>query len=250
MLRWSEQWNRASASHFNRKHGFAGVRFFGDRSTLDEDTIVKFGRAQRRLMTGMRISANDADGPASPTQEAELMLALLHSVDRDAFDLTLANSELVLEQQHAMQPRVLMQRLPRILQEADAMGHSVSIRPRSHGHANEPVVVCVDDVDTAGLARLQPYAFLTLATGAQRYQCWLAVIVGVARGATASRLLSPAAGSAGQARTGALLAGSKNRRQGDEFQIRLTHAQMGLVSPLAQLESKGLTPYLWAAQRF
>lgn len=250
MLRWSEQWNHASASHFNRKHGFSGVRFFGDRSSLDEDTIVKFGRAQRRLMTGMRFSADSSDGPDSPVQEAEVMLALLHSVDRDTCDLTLANSEGVLEQEHAVQPRVLMQRLPRILQEADEMGHSVSIRPRRIGRPNEPVVLCVDDVDIDGLARLRPHAFLTLATGAQRYQCWLAVIIGVARGATASRLLAPAPEIAGRAGTGVLLAGSKNRKQRDDFQVRLSSAQMGLVSPLAQLESKGLTPYLWAAQRF
>ena len=250
MLRWSELWNHASASHFNRKHGLAGVRFFGDRSSLDEDTIVKFGRAQRRLMTGMRVSAAGSDGPDSPVQEAELMLALLHSVDRDSCDLTLANSERVLKHEHAVPPRLLMQRLPRILQEAGAMGHRVSIRPRRHGLPDEPLVLCVDDVDTVGLAKLQPHAFLTLATGAQRYQCWLAVIVRAARGATASRLLSPAPEIANPAASGVLLAGSRNRRQGDEFEVRLSSAQMGLVSPLAQLEGKGLTPYLWNAQRF
>jgi GT2 family glycosyltransferase len=250
MLRWSEQWNVASARHFNHKHGVAGVRFFGDRSSLDEDTIVKFGRAQRRLMTGMRILSDGCDGPDSPAQEAELMLALLHSVDRDTCDLTVADSQGVLEQECAIQPRALMQRLPRLLQEAGSMGHSVSVRPRRHGHPNEPVVLCIDDVDSDGLARLQPHAFLTLETGPRRYQCWLAVVVGIARGATATRLLSSPPEGAGRTGIGGLLAGSKSRAQGNDFRVRLTSGQMGLVSPLAQLEAKGLTPYMWKAQRF
>ena len=75
MLRWCDAWNQASASHFDQKHGFSGVRHFGDRSALEEDTIIKFGRAQRRLFTGMRIPGDDAsDRPESSIEEADLML--------------------------------------------------------------------------------------------------------------------------------------------------------------------------------
>jgi len=255
MLRWSECWNRASMSHFNRKHGVAGVRFAGDRSNLDEDTVVGFARAHRRALTGLRFPVDATDRPGSPAQEAELMLALLHSVDRDTCGLSISTPERLLEQHDAVELRLLMQRLPGILREADAQGHSVTIRPRAQGHPNEPAVLCIDGVDRDGHARLKPYAFMTLETGAQRFQCWLAIIVGAANSAIASRLRAPAPDAlgvrgAGPASAGVLLAGSRDPRAGHGARVEISSGQVGLVTALAHLEREGLTPYLWTAQRF
>jgi GT2 family glycosyltransferase len=250
MLRWSDAWNQASASHFNQKHGFSGVRHFGDRSTLEEDTIIKFGRGQRRLMTGMRIPADDlGDRPESPVEEAELMLALFQSVDRNTFDLTRATAERVVEHTPGMDPRVLMERLSTILKDAEEQGCNVMIRPRGQDRPNEPVLLRVDDLDEEGLAKLQTYAFLTLETGAHRFQCWFAIVVGPARGAL--RKLSPAARMSG-AKGDAFLAGSNHFSQeqpdNHNVRVRLVSGQMGMVNGLGQLESKGVLPYLWAGQ--
>jgi len=250
MLRWSDAWNQASANHFDQKHGFSGVRHFGDRSSLEEDTIVKFGRGQRRLMTGMRIPTHDmGDKPESPIEEAELMVALFQSVDRNTFDLTQATAQRVVEHTPGMDPRVLMERMSTILKEAEEQGCNVMIRPHGQGRPNEPVLLRVDNLDGGGLAKLQPYAFLTLETGVHVYQCWFAVVVGPARGAL--RKLSPAARMSG-AKGDALLAGSKLFGQqqvaNTNVRVRLVSGEMGLVNGLGQLESKGLLPYLWSGQ--
>lgn len=252
MLRWSETWNQTSASHFNQKWGVSGVRFFGDQSNLDEDTIVKFGRGQRRLMTGFRIPADGiADRPESPAEEAELMLAMFQSVDRDTFDLTLATAERVLEHTPAMAPRTLMERLPRILRDSSEQACKVTVLPRGQGRPNEPVMLRVDDLDAERLARLQAYAFLVVETAAQRYQCWLAIALGAARGSSL-RKLSPAGQRAGAANGGALLAGSRSPGgvppDHAHFDVRLVSAHAGLVNTLGQLESKGLLAYLWSGQ--
>ena len=250
MLRWSDDWNQASASHFNQKHGFSGVRYFGDRSSLEEDTIIKFGRGQRRLMTGMRIPGHDmGDRPESPVEEAELMLALFRSIDRNTFDLTWATAERVVEHTPGMGPRVLMERLSTILKEAEEQGCNVVIRPHGQGRPNEPVLLRVDNLDGESLAKLQANALLVLETGAHTYQCWFAIAIGTAPGAL--RKLSPAARMSG-AKGEALLAGSKcfSQQQPDNgnVRVRLISAQVGMVNGLGQLESKGVLPYLWSGQ--
>jgi glycosyl transferase family 2 len=250
MLRWSDGWNQASASHFNQKHGVSGVRHFGDQSTLEEDTILKFARGQRRLMTGMRIESQGlGDRPESPVEEAELMLALFQSVDRNTFDLTRATAERVVEHVPGMDSRGLMERLSSILTESNEQGCNVMIRPHGQRRPNEPVLLLVDNLNDEGLAKLQQYAFLTLETGAHAYQCWFAIAIGPARGAL--RKLSPAARMSG-AKGDALLAGSTHFRQDQpdngSVRVRLVSGQMGVVNSLGQFESKGLLPYLWSGQ--
>jgi len=248
MLRWSDAWNQASASHFNQKHGFSGVRHFGDRSDLEEDTIIKFGRGQRRLMTGMRIPNPDRDDrPELPLEEAQLMLVLFQSVDRNTFDLTLATPERVVEHTPGMDPRMLMERLSTVLNEAEEQGYNVMIRPHGQGRPNEPVLLRVDSLDSEGLAKVQPYAFLTLEISVHTYQCWFAVVVGPTRGAL--RRLSRAART--DEKTDAFLAGSKcfgQRPDRNNVRVRLVDGQMGLVNGLGQLESRGVLPYLWSGQ--
>lgn len=254
MLRWSEVWNRTSANRFNEKRGFDGVRFFGDQSNLVEDSVVNFGRSQRRLLTGLRIpSGGNADRPESPVEEAELMLAVLQSVDRDVFYLTLANGHIV-EQAADLDPRALMRRLPRLLQQADEQGYNVMIRARGQGRPNQPLLLRVDNLEEKDLARLQAHAFLILETGPQRYQCWLAIVVGAARGAAAARVLAQATNPARAGKGNALLAGSRNFSRatdplnGGNPRVRVASAHTGLLNTLAQLEREGLTPYLWAGE--
>src|SRR5262249_46916059 len=95
MLRWSEAWNVASVRHFIEKWGYDALGWLGDTGRRgDEDTIVRFGRGHRRLLTGLRTNGNQLrDAHPSPIEEAELMLALWLSVDRDRFSLTLLDRQ-------------------------------------------------------------------------------------------------------------------------------------------------------------
>ena len=97
MLRWSETWNLATIRHFNQKWGVSAVRWLGDESTLDaEDTIVRWSRGHRRLMTGLRVPTEGMDyRPELPLEQAQLMVAMFLSVDRDCFDLTLTTEPTV-----------------------------------------------------------------------------------------------------------------------------------------------------------
>ena len=78
MLRWSEEWNSASVRHINHKWGYSGLGWLGDKNPPkgDEDTIVRFGRGHRRLMTGLRPNSDDLMS-VLPIEQAELMVALL-----------------------------------------------------------------------------------------------------------------------------------------------------------------------------
>ena len=71
----------------------SGLRFFNDTADLGlEDTIVRWARAHRRLMTGLHVSSKTlADRPWSAVEEAEFLIATFSSVDRDSFDLMLTD---------------------------------------------------------------------------------------------------------------------------------------------------------------
>ena len=57
MMRWSDAWNRATVRHFKEKWDYSILRFYGDSASLDgEDTVLRWARGHRRLMTGLRIS--------------------------------------------------------------------------------------------------------------------------------------------------------------------------------------------------
>jgi GT2 family glycosyltransferase len=249
MLRWSEAWNVASVRHFNEKWGVSTVRWFGDQSDLDlEDTIIRWGRGQRRLMTGLRVPADGMAGrPELPLEEAELMVGMFQSVDRDAFDLMLiAEDERVIECATALNPQALMEQLPRVLKESEEKNYNVGIGPRSQGRPNEPALVRVDDIDAEQLKRIRSYAFLILETRPDTYQCWLAIAKNPSLSVTLRRLLE---GKEIAGANTAYLAGSKNvnhqQADGSYLRVRLVGAQAGLLNTVWKLEKEGVLPYLW-----
>jgi len=175
---------------------------------------------------------------------------MFQSVDRDCFDLTLTtDGESVIQSASGLSPQALLERLPRMLQEAEEKDLNVTVRPLSQERLHEPALVRVDDLDSEKLRNVQPYAFLTLETQPQRYQCWLAVDKGNWRSAaTLRRLAAPWEGASSN--SSARLAGSKNVSQkyrhldGSSHRVRLVEACTGLLNTIGQLESKGVLPYL------
>jgi len=247
MLRWSEEWNLATARHFNEKWGVSSVLHISDKSNSTlEDTIIRFARGHRRLMTGLRISERDDDRPESPLEQAELMAAMLQSVDRDHVDLILTTHEgSVIQSDSTLSPQALLERLPHALQEAEKKNLNVTIRPVSQGRPHEPALVRVDDLDSEKLRSVQPYALLTLETQPRRYQCWLAVDKGNWRSAALLRRLASAREATSPNGHGHL-AGSINVSQKYEcsHRVKLVEASTGLLNTIGQLESKGVLPYL------
>lgn len=247
MLRWSEEWNLATARHFNEKWGVSSVLHISDKSNSTlEDTIIRFARGHRRLMTGLRVSETDEDRPELPLEHAELMVALFQSVDRDRFDLALmSDEESVSESASALSPQALMERLPRVLQDAEEKNRNVTIRPMSQERPHEPALVRVDDLDSQKLQSVRPYALLTLETQPERYQCWLAIDRGNWRSsATLRRLTAQTEGARSDGH--AHLAGSINvsQRHSSPHRVRLVEACTGLLNTLGQIDSKGVLAHL------
>jgi GT2 family glycosyltransferase len=250
MMRWSDAWNRATIHHFAKKWGFSSVRFFGDPASLDgEDTILRWARGHRRLMTGLRISGKGDDCPKTPREEAECMVALFLSVDRQAFDLVMAaEDEHAIEQAHALDAQAVFARLAGMLARADEEDFNVMIRPLPLPVADSVVLLRLDDLDAERLAKVRSYAFLVLATGAGTYQCWLAVAKGDPRSAALWRRsgVTARAGGAGPVR----IAGSKivssgsGRASGGYPRVRLVDGCSGMLNPLWSLEEQGLLPLL------
>jgi GT2 family glycosyltransferase len=251
MLRWSEAWNVASARHFNEKWDVSCVRFFTDKAgSDDEHTIVGWARGQRRMMTGLRVPAAGMDYlPELPLEQAELMVALFQSVDRDYFDLALTTDQGIIELSSELTPQAVLNQLPAALQKAEERQLRLMLHPLRQARPNEAVLLRIDRIDSARLSKLQPYSFLTLQTGPQHYQCVLAV----------DRLdwrATAALGRSGASVTGDRLnnfiglAGSRSVESGRSpsgdasHRITLIEARTGLLSSIGQLDRKGVLPYL------
>jgi GT2 family glycosyltransferase len=255
MLRWSEAWNLATVRHFNQKWGVSALLWFNEKSTPDtEETIIKFARGHRRFMTGLRAPADGAGyRPELPSEQAELMIAMFLALDRDCFDLTLkTENQDVIETMAALGPQQIFQRLPQVLQEADEKKLNILIQPVSSGQTREPALLRVDELDHAATRELKSYAFLTLETSPEHFQCWLAVDRSHWRdGASLRKLVGQAA-----TENGGHLAGSKNVRRefrqstGSYPTVRLVEAATGLLVSVHQLEKTELLPYLWSSHMF
>ena len=257
MLRWSETWNLETVRHFNQKWGVSAARWFGDESSPDtEDTIVRWARGHRRLMTGLRVSG-DVVGcrPESFLEQAEVMVAMFLSVDRDCFDLALTTGDGSIEKfQSALNPQASLEQLPHLLQEADEKNLNVMIHPLAHGRPGEPALVRLDDLDPEGLSRVKPYAFLTLETRPGRYQCLLAVAQGNWRSdATLRRLVAADQGN-GKTNSFVRMAGSKNAEPesgqiaGGYPRVKLIEGVTGHLITVHQLEGSKAVPHLWSSQ--
>ena len=172
MLRWCEAWNIASVRHFNQKWGYTALGWLGDKGRHgDEDTIVRFGRGHRRLLTGLRMNG-DQPSPIrrSPLEEAELMVAAFLSVDRDRFDLSIVDNEgRVVESQLDLNPQGAFEHLRTLLPRAGET-LSLRIRPVEAHRASDPALVRIDGLDFAAVRKLRALAFLTLETSPEVFQ--------------------------------------------------------------------------------
>jgi GT2 family glycosyltransferase len=253
MLRWSEAWNLATVRHFNNKWDVSGSLWFSEKSTPDaEETIVKFARGHRHAMTGLKAPTDEMKyRPDLPSEQAELMIAMFLSVDRDCFDLvTMADDGNVIESIQALGPEEILGRLPRVLQEAEEKNLNVLIRLVSGKRPAEAALIRIDELDDAAMCKVRPFAFLTLETSPQRYQCWLAVNKRHWHDVAALRRW------AGQSRMddSFRLAGSRaarreyQRTNGSYPRVRLVEAATGMMVSIHQLETSGLRPYLGSSQ--
>jgi len=250
MLRWSEAWNVSSAQHFNRKWDVSCVRFFTENAgSEDEHTIVGWARGQRRLMTGLRVPAAGMDYlPELPLEQAELMVALFQSVDRDYFDLALTLDQSIIELFSGLAPQEVLNRLPAALQRAEENQLSLMLRPLRQARSKEAVLLRIDRLDAAGVSKVQPYSFLTLQTGPQLYQCILALDRLDWR-TTAALSQSGASAARNDLNDFVGLAGTRITRFGEPslnlvHRIKLIEARIGLLSSIVQLGRKGIIPYL------
>jgi hypothetical protein len=250
MLRWSEAWNVASARHFNDKWDVSCVRFFTEEAGPDEEhTIVAWARGQRRLMTGLTVPAAGMDYlPELPLEQAQLMVALFQSVDRDYFDLALTTDQGIVELSSELTPQAVLNQLPAALQTAEERHLSLMLRPLRQARSNEAILLRFDRLGSARLAKLQPYSFLTLQTGPQRFQCMLAVdrldwraTAALGRSdATTGDSLNDFIGLAGSRS----VESGRSPSDGGSYRIKLVEARTGLLSSIRQLERKGVLPYL------
>jgi hypothetical protein len=176
MLRWSESWTVDSVRHFNKKWNIKEVRHISDKKNAYEDgSVVGFARAWRRRIAGVNVfCGNPAIRPDLPIDQAKLMIALMQSFDREYFDLAITGETGQFgEVGRSLSPSSLLHELPRFMEKAEAEGLSLLIRPlRRDPHA--PIFLRFDDCTDADLKRWAPHAFLTLKTGTECYQCWLA----------------------------------------------------------------------------
>jgi GT2 family glycosyltransferase len=250
MMRWSEAWNQATVRHFKEKWGYSSMRSFDDQAGLDsEDTILRWARRNRRRLAGLRILGEGDDGPESPREEAQCMVALFLSVDREAFDLGLvAEDEHPLEELANVGADAVFDRLSGMLARAHEENLNLMIRPLPAPASNPVVLLRLDDMNKERLAKVRSHAFLVLETGAETYQCWLAITKGDPRSAALWRRLglSARAGGADPVRIAGSRIVSPEIRQanGGAPRVRLVEGHSGLLNPLWVLEEQGLLPLL------
>ena len=176
MLRWSEEWNIVTTNRFCEKWGVTAMGWLGNQSTpVSGDLLVRFGRGHRRIMTGVKYVA-DEEYRISPTEQAELMIALFQSMDRDHVDLRMSakNGEVV-GLLPSLGPDAVHRRLPELLRKAESQDLGVAIRPVDKGGQEGLTLLRLDDLDPLTLEQVQDRAFMILETDHRIYQCWYAV---------------------------------------------------------------------------
>jgi hypothetical protein len=257
MLRWSEAWNLASVRHFNKKWGVSSVRHISDKSSLDrEDTIIRFARGRRRLLTGLRVSPEEKGyWPEQPLEQAELMVAMFQSVDRDCFDLALTtNDGSVVQSALALDPQEMVDRLPHVLRESEDRNLNVMIRPRDQGRHDEPILVRLDDLSTEDTGRIKRYAFMTLETSPNHYQCWIAVDRNILQTVPTLSRLAPRTATETSANHFVRLAGSPcvepqlRQPDGRYPRVQFVEGVIGFLATARQLEGSEIQPFLFSSR--
>jgi GT2 family glycosyltransferase len=178
MLRWSDGWNLASVRHFNEKWGVDAVRHVNDQTLFDEEgSIIGFGRSWRRHLAGIKIGGdNGTEGPRSPLEQAEVMIASFQAVDRDCFDLVVTNAEgRRIDSALSLAPDAILDRLPGAVGKADEEGLNLMIRLVEPTRPHHPHVIRLDDLTAEQLPLVRSCAFMTLETRPGRFQCWIAI---------------------------------------------------------------------------
>ncbi len=176
MLRWSEEWNSETANRFCDKWGVSAMGWLGNKSTpVSRDLLVKFGRGHRRIMAGVKYM-DDQEAGVSPLEQAELIVALFQSMDRDCFELQLSTREgKILESLTSLGAHEVQRRLPGLLSEAESKAVSIAVRPIDRGEQDALVLLCLDDLDVLAMEEAQLSAFMILETASKFYQCWFAI---------------------------------------------------------------------------
>ena len=255
MLRWSEAWNLRTVQHFNQKWNVTTVRFFTDKTEPEADhTTSRWARGHRRLMTGLNINATGPTDSRSCLEQAQLIIALFLSIDKDRFDLLLTTDagELVTSEA-ALDPDQLFERLPAHLQAADNRNLNIMIRPLTNDRPGEPLLIMVDQLDSQAVEAVRPHAFLTLTTNPDRYQCWVAVGAPSWRSAAAlRRMVGPDKPRTEDDPFWVNLAGANNVRasgagpQGRYPRVALAEAVVGRLVTVHQLENSKAAAHLWS----
>jgi GT2 family glycosyltransferase len=242
MLRWSEDWNVSTVRHFNSKWDVSSVVHIDDTSnSAHTDTALRFARGHRRLMTGLRISETDEDRPISILDQAELMIAMFQSVDRETFDLIWTSPEGGLtESSEALTHQTLTERLSLAIDKMERNELTVMIKPRPPKLPQDPALVCLDHLSGEKMQTIKPFAFLTLEVEPGQYQCWLAIDQGTWRDAASLRRLGKLSKDVAAGST-VHLAGSHN---GKGSRVRLVEACAGLMNTIAGLENRGVVPLI------
>lgn len=246
MLRWSEAWSRSTTDHFCEKWGMSFVRFFRDDADLERgDTFLRWTRAQRRLIAGLRVpSPDDAYRPESLVEQAQLVIALFESVDRHYFDLSVIDrSGRVLESASHLDPQRLFDDLPRLLKKSED-GGTLRLRPIPEDEPVSPTLLRLDGLDPSDMALVKPHALLVLETGPETCQCWLAV---VSKGWRDRAALNAWTGERPEDGEGnfAMLPGGTTA---DGAQVKFVAGCAGSVLTLSQIESTGILACLAGAR--
>ena len=239
MLRWSEQWNIATTNRFCEKWGVTAMGWRGNNQSTEvsRDLLLKFGRGHRRIMTGVKYVADREDG-VSPVEQAELMIALFQSIDRDCFDLRVSakNGE-VLQSLANLGPDDVHRRLPELLREAEHKNLSVAIRPGDNGRQGGLGLLRLDDLDALALDQVQRSAFMILETDQGIYQCWFAVD---------NKQMPTLANSMATEKSAATqdpfapLAGSRRTATVESPRVRIASGSAGLLMPPNQLAKQSI----------
>ena len=253
MLRWCDEWSNASVERFRRKWNVAATRHFGDADTSGgiEDTAVRFGRAHRRRATGMHVPGDRDGAPLPAHDQARLMVALLQTVDRDAFDLALTNADDVEVEAHlGLAADATLARLPGLLRCSENERLNVRIRARPPRHANGPALVRLD-IEAEALPDVEPFGFLVLRTGENRYQVWVAVDRSSPRSATLLRRLAAQSRTVGISMPWSSVAGSLEIRPGSDAsgpaRVTLYKGIAGAITTAMDLSDGTAQAYLWSS---
>jgi glycosyltransferase involved in cell wall biosynthesis len=238
MLRWSEDWSLRSVRAFNRKRGITGVKHTSDTSdAYEEGTVVGFASAWRSRVAGTRF-ANTAEGPIGPADQANLMMAVLASVDRQSLSLSIRNERGELLEDMVDAPVSNVVESLSSLPDRNFLYH-LDMRLNRPERENTPMLIRLGGLTKEESDELGHLALLALQTSEDRYECWIAApaksLQALTDSAIAERGGDVAPESVGLA--GSLLNGNGSDARKEPARIKLLHGQVGRLLSHSELAS-------------